>query len=133
VPGTDTKTYLISKTSEIGIMTVVHLTFMIDHRKEIIFVHAVRPNEAMNIRGVNINWPQSQNAHEAGIPPFSFSASRMYRVVYGAIFSVAGKRICVPILRVVVLSVAFCSKRYACGQSLRAGHVCLHMRYITLN
>ncbi len=36
-------------------MTVVHLTFMVDHRKEVIFVHAVGPNEAMNIRRVNIN------------------------------------------------------------------------------
>lgn len=62
-------------------MAVVHLTFMIDDRKEIIFVHAVGPNEAINIRRVNINWQQSQNAHEAGIPPFSFSASRIYRVV----------------------------------------------------
>lgn len=110
----NTKTYLISKTSEIGIMTVVHLTLMIDHGKKIIFVHAVRA-EAIDIYllKVSLAGRKSRNAHKTGIPPFSFSASRMHSVVYGAIFSVAGKRICVPILRVVVLSVAFCAKRYA--------------------
>lgn len=94
-------------------MTVVHLTFMIDYGKKIIFVHAVRAHEAIDILRVSMAGRKRRNAHETGIPPFSFSASRMHSVVYGAILSVAGKRICVPILRVVVLSVAFCSNRYA--------------------